>query len=102
MTDIEKVRAILEEGYAERLYQAKKWANGEIAKLDKIDDDKIDRPDSWCMWMDRYKGTWNGYSFPFQYNDDTLRNFRKAMIKVMMLAVAAILWVDRRLSKHKS
>ena len=95
--DRARVQAIFNEGYDERLYQAGRWANGDPTELDRNDDNRVDRPDSWCLWKLRYLGTWNDYSFAYQYTDTHLRSFRKAMIKVMMLAVAAVLWVDRKL-----
>lgn len=97
--DRARVFAIFEEGYDERLYQAERWATGDIQALDRNDDVEVSLPETWGMWMDHYKGTWNGALFPGKYTTDTLNDFRRAMLKVMMLAVAAILWVDRRLEK---
>lgn len=99
VSDKAKVLAIIEEGYEERLYQARRWANGDVQSLNDNDDLKIDRPESWTLFMMRYMGTWNDYTFPYQYNNDTLISFRKAMIKTMMLSIAAIMWVDRRLGR---
>lgn len=97
--DRASVDAVFEEGYQERLYQMEKWANGEPAALNQADDAKIDLPDTWVMWIGRHCSQWNGYLFPKDYSAKTLREFRKQMVKVMMLAVGAILWVDRRLQR---
>jgi len=99
ITDRKTVQRVFDEGYEERAYQATKWANGDPSQLDKNDDERIDRPDSWCLWMQRYIGSWNGYKFPHEYDLETLISFRKAMIKVMMLATAAVMWADRKIAR---
>ena len=73
MSDRDLANSVFDEVYKEREYQATKWANGDPTELDKNDDLKVDRPDSWCLWIDRYKGSWNGYAFPFQYIGQPVR-----------------------------
>lgn len=93
-----RAQAVFYECYAERMHRARRWADGDTDALDRADDDRVDRPDSWCLWTLRYAGTWNNPLFPAGYDDEALRRFRAAMVKVMALALTAVLWTDRRCS----
>lgn len=99
--DRNRVFAIFEEGYKERLHQAERWGGGSLDKLVQNDALNVQLPETWQMWMDRYKGTWNEYAFPCQYTPALLKRFRSHMVKVMMLAVAAIIWVDGKLANEQ-
>lgn len=95
--DWQRCLSVLSEGYAERLYQADKWADGSVGKLDENDDRRISLPEQWVAYTVPYLGSWVAGKFP-PYSRATLLAYRKNMLKVMMLAVGAILWTDRRLA----
>ena len=70
---------VLEEIKAEREYQEKRWGTA---------NDDLNTSNDWITYIVKYVG--KGYTFPF-----TAVAFRKSMVQVAALAVAAIEWTDR-------
>ena len=96
-----RCQGVFDQVYAERLYQARKWAaDGTPEGLDEHDDRFMRSPEQWLGHMLRYMGTWQQDQGPGKdgYRKDILVFFRKGMVKVMALALGAILWTDRRLA----
>lgn len=83
--DFSPTEMVLEEVACEREYQDEKWG-GEVY-------DDTHHSHDWFAFIVGYAG--KGYSWPID-----LANFRKCMVKVAALAVAAVEWADRRLKKE--
>lgn len=73
---------IFDEINAEREHQINRWGN---ATKDKAQNNFND----WVSYISRYSTTWFPGDFP-PYSEETKAAFRKSMIKVAALAVAAI------------
>ena len=80
---------IFEEIQAERVYQVKRWGTKA--------DDEINTPMDWVGYIAHYSSNWMSGGFR-PYPRESLLAFRKSMIKVAALAVAAIGYTDRVLS----
>lgn len=92
------VYEIMKEVKAERQYQADRWANGDLNALDEVDD-KNNGPMEFSGYIAHYAFRWFLGGFP-PYSRDCLNSFRKHMIMVATLAVAAVRWVDRELERR--
>jgi chaperone required for assembly of F1-ATPase len=79
--------AILNEITNERLYQEEKWGN--------TTDDTVNTPNDFVSYIGAYSTKWFPGGFP-PYTEETVANFRKSMMKVAALAVAAVESVDRQ------
>lgn len=78
---------ILKEICVEREYQEKRWGN--------IADDTKNEPNDWAAYIAHHATRWfNGGFSP--YDKQTVGQFRKQMVKVATLAVAAIESLDRQ------
>lgn len=84
---------IYEEIQAERRYQVSRWG----AKAD----DELNTPMDWVGYIARYSTNWMSGGFR-PYPRDVLETFRKSMVKVAALAVAAVAWTDRILDGENS
>lgn len=81
------LRQILDVIAAERGYQMTRWGNKA--------DDTLNSPNDWVAYISHHATRWfNGGFAP--YDADTVAEFRKQMVKVATLAVAAIESVDRQ------
>lgn len=80
---------IYEEIRKEREYQIAKWGN------DK--DDELNNPNDWVAYITHHSSRWFPGGFR-PYDRETLEVFRKQMIKVATLAVAAIESHDRKMA----
>lgn len=89
------VNYIFKEIEAERHYQATKYADGSIEKLEQVDQTKND-PNDFTAYISHHSSRWMPGGFG-PYSREVLQVFRKQMIKTATLAVAAIVWVDKRL-----
>ena len=80
-------RDILNEIERERAYQDGKWGH-------KADDTK-NEPNDWVAYIAHHSSRWFSGGFA-PYNTPTVDAFRKQMIKVAALAVAAVESLDRQ------
>jgi hypothetical protein len=71
----------------ERLYQQHRWG-------DNADDTK-NTPNDWVAYISKHSTRWSPGGFP-PYSGETIDKFRKQMIKVAALAVAAIESLERQ------
>lgn len=78
---------IYDEIKKERDYQQDRWGN--------VSDDTLNTPWMWVAYIVQYAGSWMSGSF-LPLSKDSVDSFRKAMIKVATLAIAAIESVDRQ------
>lgn len=78
---------VYEEIKAERAYQIERWGN------DK--DDELNRPNDWVAYIAHHSSRWFPGGFA-PYSPEVLDEFRKQMVKVATLAVAAIESHDRK------
>jgi chaperone required for assembly of F1-ATPase len=72
----------------ERKYQIEKWGTRA--------DDEINTPMDWVGYIAHYSTNWMSGGFR-PYPEEVIQKFRKSMIKVATLAVAAIAWSERLL-----
>lgn len=77
---------IFKEISAERKYQDKKWGGPEH--------DDLNTCNNWVAYITKYSTGW-----AWKISPPTLVEFRRSMVKVAALAVAAIEAVDRELKK---
>lgn len=71
----------------ERVYQIDKWGSES--------DDTRNEPNDWLAYINKYSTNWlDGQFVP--YHPDVTDDFRKCMVKVAAIAVAAIESVDRQ------
>lgn len=77
---------VYEEIQAERTYQNNKWGTA--------CDDSLNTPWMWASYISQYATSWMRGAFAI--NDGDAKNFRKAMIKVAAIAVAAVESLDRQ------
>ena len=86
---------VLTEVRQEREYQFTKWGGA------KVDDRENDVRD-FVLYIARFTTNWfsGGFHSDWGKNAGILREFRKSMVKVAALAVAAVQWADRRLQEH--
>jgi len=82
----------------ERQYQADKFANGDQNKLLQIDLENNLITD-YLFYMDKYKVSWLNNQVVYA-KDIRFKDFRKAMIKVAALAVAAVIHADEYLEEY--
>lgn len=82
---------IFKEIEAERDYQDKRWGGPGV-------DDEKNKPNDWVSYIAKYSTRWQDGTF-FPYIPETEDEFRKCMVKVAALAVAAIEQVDRQRGK---
>lgn len=78
--------SIFNEIEAERAYQDGKWGGKDV-------DDTHNGPYQWTTYINNYATAWYKKGVPF--GDLPVEEFRKSMIKVAALAIAAIEQVDR-------
>ena len=78
---------IFDEIKAERQYQDKRWGH-EL-------DDRLNTPFHWVAYITQYATKWMAGTWP-PFGRDTTDDFRKMMIKVAAIAVAAIESLDRQ------
>ena len=78
---------ILNEIKAEREYQIARWGNDA--------DDKLNGPNDWVAYIAHHSSRWFPGGFA-PYSPEVLEDFRKQMVKVATLAVAAIESHDRK------
>ena len=84
---------ILKEIDAEREYQINKWG-------DEVDV-KINRPSDFISYIVKYSTSWyDGTFFPFKTS--TVDAFRRSMIKVAAIAVAAVEALDKQRAEDGS
>ncbi len=95
-----KALEVLSEFMGERAHQCRKWADGTLVTLDRKDDQQYNMPADWLVWVTHYSGHWARSMLYVYDRDKTLKAFRRSMVQVGALALAAILWVDRRLPKE--
>lgn len=93
-----KALEVLSEFLNERVHQSRKWADGTFASLDAHDDKHYKMPSSWIVWITHYSSFWaKTMVSPMGHGHAMLFAFRRGMIQVGALALAAILWVDRQI-----
>lgn len=80
-------KAILREVMKEREYQEEKWGNSS--------DDENNTPFHWCAWIGRYMYEWTFGGWG-AFKAHQVDNFRRCMVQVAAMAVAAIESVDRQ------
>jgi len=78
---------IYDEIKKEREYQIAKWGN------DK--DDELNNPNDWVAYITHHSSRWFPGGFR-PYSSEVLEDFRKQMVKVATLAIAAIESHDRK------
>lgn len=78
--------AILVEIQKEREYQIERWGNQR--------DDQENAPNDWVAYISHHASRWFTGGFK-PYNTNAVNDYRKQMIKVATLAVAAIESLDR-------
>ena len=84
---------IFEEIRKEREYQKTRWGDET--------DDKVNTPWMWTAYITQYAGKWMAGTFmPLKGN--VVDSFRKSMITVATLAVAAVESVDRQRKKNNT
>lgn len=81
---------ILSQVKEERDYQNMKWGNEA--------DDTLNTPYSWLTWINMTGTKWACGSH--QFNKHMTDDFRKRMIQVAALAVAAVESIDRQREEH--
>lgn len=79
--------SIIQEIFAERDHQIAKWGN--------TADDTKNRPNDWAAYIAHHSTRWFDGTFA-PYRSPTVVAFRKEMIKVATLAMAAIESLDRQ------
>lgn len=79
--------SIFNEITEELSYQEKRWGTKA--------DDTINRPNDWVAYISHYATKWFTGGFA-PYSDMGVNGFRKSMIKVAALAVAAVKSLDRQ------
>ena len=84
--------SIYKEIVAERTYQKEKWGN-EV-------DDTLNTPWMWAAYISQYATKWMAGTF-LPLKPDVTDTFRKAMVKVATLAIAAIESVDRQRANNE-
>lgn len=87
---------ILQEAEAEIQYQADRFGGGDVDKLLE-NDRRSNTENDFVAYITHYATRWFPGGFR-PHTDDTLREFRASMIKVMALAVSAVRWVDSKLA----
>lgn len=78
---------ILNEIRKEREYQKERWGNET--------DDTLNTPWMWASYIAQYATKWMAGTFA-PLSSDTVNTFRKCMVKVATLAIAAIESIDRQ------
>lgn len=81
---------ILREISLERNAQEVKWGNNA--------DDTLNTPNDFVAYISHHATRWFGGGF-IPYSEETVNKFRRQMVKVAALAVAAIESVDRQRAK---
>lgn len=84
--------SIYKEIVAERTYQKEKWG-------DKVDD-TLNTPWMWAAYISQYATKWMAGTF-LPLKADVTDAFRKSMIKVATLAIAAVESVDRQRANNE-
>lgn len=82
------MQQIFDEVRAEREYQDKRWGHNA--------DDTVNSPNDFVAYIAHYATRWLAGSLPPKYSTSVLNTYRKQMIKVAALAVAAIESLDRQ------
>lgn len=82
---------VYDEIKAERDYQDGRWGHRA--------DDELNRPNDWSSYIAHHSTRWFSGGFP-PYSASTVDSFRKQMIKVAALAVAAVESIDRQRAEN--
>lgn len=91
MTDTTIRENIFKQIDDERSYQEQRWGNGT--------DDTKNMPNDWVAYIAGYAGSWHKGEFA-PYSPENVIDFRRAMIKVATLAVAAVESLDRQQAQN--
>ena len=91
-SEMEKIKALFPLVEDERRYQ--------VTRFGIEDDDRKNMPNDWVAYITHYSTRWFTGGFP-PYKDEAYHEFKRCMIKVATLALAAVTWADRRIEMHK-
>lgn len=82
----------------EREHQADRFGDGTEEGLDRTDQEH-NGPMEFTCYIVAYVARWFSNSFP-PYDENTILEFRRYMVKVAALAYAGARWADWKLEQH--